>query len=76
MDPQQLLLLQVSYHALENAGYVSGATSTFNPDTFAVYVGSATNDYSRNLNKDIDVYYSTGKITTDMVGRAVADACL
>lgn len=61
MDPQQRLLLNVSYHALENAGYVPGATQTFDPDTFAVYVGVATNDYTQNLGKDIDVYYSTGK---------------
>ena len=61
MDPQQRLLLQISYHALENAGYVPNATQSFDPDTFAVYVGVATNDYVLNLRKDIDVYYSTGK---------------
>lgn len=61
MDPQQRLLLQVSYHALENAGFVPGSTPSFDPDTFAVYVGVATNDYAQNLRKDIDVYYSTGK---------------
>lgn len=60
MDPQQRLLLHVSYHALENAGYVPGSTQSFDPDTFAVYVGVATNDYAQNLRKDIDVYYSTG----------------
>lgn len=60
MDPQQRLLLQVSHHALENAGYVPGATPSFNPDTFATYVGVATNDYVQNLRNDVDVYYSTG----------------
>lgn len=63
MDPQQRLLLHVSYHALDNAGFVPGATHSFDPDTFAVYVGVATNDYRLNLGKDIDVYHSTGKAT-------------
>lgn len=61
MDPQQRVLLHVAYHALENAGYVPNATPCFNPDTFATYVGVATNDYVQNLRNDIDVYYSTGK---------------
>ena len=61
MDPQQRLLLRTAYHALEDAGYVPNATPSFNPDSFGVYVGVATNDYVQNLRNDIDVYYSTGK---------------
>jgi acyl transferase domain-containing protein len=60
MDPQQRILLQVGYYALENAGYVPGATPTFNPDTFATYVGATAHDYVQNLRNDVDVYYSTG----------------
>lgn len=60
MDPQQRILLHVAYHALEDAGYVPDATSTFNPDMFGCYVGAATNDYVQNLRNDVDVYYSTG----------------
>ena len=63
MDPQQRVLLQVAYHALENAGYVPNATPTYNPATFATYVGVATNDYVQNLRNDVDVYYSTGEST-------------
>jgi acyl transferase domain-containing protein len=62
MDPQQRILLQTAYHALENSGYVPNATPTFNPDTFGCYVGVATQDYIQNLRDDIDVYYSTGKL--------------
>ena len=62
MDPQQRLLLHVTYHALENAGYVPGATPSFDPDSFATYVGVATNDYLQNLKDDVDVYYSTGEL--------------
>lgn len=65
MDPQQRILLQVAYHALENAGYVPNATPSYNPDTFATYVGVATNDYVQNLRNDVDVYYSTGELTTN-----------
>ena len=60
MDPQQRLLLHIAYHALENAGYVPGSTPSFNPDTFATYIGVATNDYVQNLRGDIGVHYTTG----------------
>ena len=61
MDPQQRVLLHVAYHALEDAGYVPNATPSFDPETVAVYVGAATNDYVHNLRDQMDVYYSTGK---------------
>lgn len=61
MDPQQRILLHTAYEALENAGYVPNATSSFQQDTFGCYVGVATEDYVKNLRDDIDVYYSTGK---------------
>lgn len=60
MDPQQRILLKAAYEAVENAGYVPNATESFNEDTFATYVGVATDDYVQNLRNDIDVYYSTG----------------
>ncbi|KAI0919364.1 Type I Iterative Polyketide synthase (PKS) [Taiwanofungus camphoratus] len=69
MDPQQRVLLHVAYHALENAGYVPNATPCFNPDTFATYVGVATNDYVQNLRNDIDVYYSTGTLQAFLSGK-------
>lgn len=60
MSPQQRLLLHATYEAMEDAGYVPHATPTFDPDSFGVFVGVATNDYALNLKDDIDVYYSTG----------------
>lgn len=46
MDVQQKLLLHVAHEALEDAGF-TGATngSTFDPATFGVYIGSATDDF-------------------------------
>lgn len=61
MDPQQRILLHTAYEALENSGYVPGATPTSNPDTFGCYIGAATHDYLQNLRNEIDVYYSPGK---------------
>ncbi|RPD79393.1 ketoacyl-synt-domain-containing protein [Lentinus tigrinus ALCF2SS1-7] len=69
MDPQQRLLLRTAYHALEDAGYSPNATASFDPDTFATYVGCATYDYVHNLRNDIDVYYSTGTLKTFLSGK-------
>ncbi|KIP05128.1 hypothetical protein PHLGIDRAFT_36582 [Phlebiopsis gigantea 11061_1 CR5-6] len=69
MDPQQRLLLHVAYHALEDAGYVPGATLSFDPETFATYIGAATNDYVQNLRNDVDVYYSTGTLQAFLSGK-------
>jgi acyl transferase domain-containing protein len=62
MDPQQRILLQTAYEALENCGYVPNDTASFQQQTFGCYIGSATHDYLQNLRDDIDVYYSTGEI--------------
>ena len=75
MSPQQRVLLQVAYHALEDAGYVPGATPGFDPDTFATYIGAATNDYVQNLQDDIDVYYSTGRSRLAFFERYAGAAC-
>ncbi|KZT73005.1 ketoacyl-synt-domain-containing protein [Daedalea quercina L-15889] len=69
MDPQQRILLRVAYHALEDAGYVPNATPSYDPETFAVHVGAATNDYVHNLRNDIDVYYSTGTLQAFLSGK-------
>ncbi|KND89106.1 putative sterigmatocystin biosynthesis polyketide synthase [Tolypocladium ophioglossoides CBS 100239] len=61
MDPQQRLLLHGAVEALEDAGYSPNATSSFNRESFGVYVGVATGDYVDNLRDDIDVYYSPGR---------------
>ncbi|KAI0353334.1 ketoacyl-synt-domain-containing protein [Trametes cingulata] len=69
MDPQQRVLLRLGHHALENAGYSPGTTPSFNPDTFATFIGAATNDYVQNLRHEIDVYYSTGTLPAFLSGR-------
>ena len=57
MDPQQRVLLQTTYHAMEQAGYVPDATPCFRRDRIGCFIGSATHDYIQNLREDIDVYY-------------------
>jgi len=59
MDPQQRILLQVAYEALEDSGYTPCGSPSFSPETFGCYIGAATHDYVHNLRNDIDVYYTT-----------------
>ena len=61
MDPQARILLHTAYEALEDAGCVPNATTSFAPETFGCYIGAATADYVQNLRNNIDVYYSTGE---------------
>ncbi|KAL8786794.1 MAG: hypothetical protein Q9195_008052 [Heterodermia aff. obscurata] len=61
VDPQQRVLLQTTYKALEDAGYVPDSTPSFARETFGCYIGNATLDYPDNLKDNIDVYYSPGK---------------
>lgn len=63
MDPQQRILLQTAYRALEDAGYVPDVTPSFSRSTFGCWIGNSTLDYVDNLRSDIDVYYSTGKFS-------------
>ncbi|KAF5350379.1 hypothetical protein D9758_012473 [Tetrapyrgos nigripes] len=69
MDPQQRILLQTAYEALEDAGYVPDSTLSFRRDTFGCFIGVATHDYIQNLRDDIDVYYSTGTLKAFLSGR-------
>ncbi|KAI1777287.1 putative polyketide synthase [Hypoxylon cercidicola] len=69
IDPQQRVLLQTAYRALEDAGYVPDSTPSFARDTFGCFVGSATLDYTENLRADIDVYYSPGTLRAFQSGR-------
>jgi acyl transferase domain-containing protein len=46
MDVQIKLLLHVAHEALENAGFTGVADgSAFDPATFGVFVGAATDDF-------------------------------
>ncbi|KAF9568001.1 ketoacyl-synt-domain-containing protein [Agrocybe pediades] len=69
MDPQQRIVLQTAYEALEDAGYVPNSTPTFQQDTFGCYIGVATDDYVQNLRNSIDVYYSPGTLRAFLSGR-------
>lgn len=72
MDPQQRVLLQCSYHALEHAGYVPDSTRSFQRQSFGCFVGAATGDYASRLSSSHekeDVYYSTGNLRAFLSGR-------
>ncbi|KAI2638328.1 hypothetical protein GGS21DRAFT_548856 [Xylaria nigripes] len=69
MDPQQRILLQCAFHALQHAGYVADTTKTFQRETFGCYVASATGDYVERMSEKIDVYYSPGTLRSFLSGR-------
>lgn len=69
MDPQQRLLLRESLYALEDGGYAPESTPTYQKETFGVFVGVATGDYTDNLRDDPDVYYSTGTLRAFLSGK-------
>lgn len=64
MDPQHRLALQLGYQAVEDAG-----CNVVNPERFGCYIGVANDDYTRNLQTGIDVYYSPGTLRTFLSGR-------
>lgn len=47
-DPQQRILLEVAYEALESSGYFGAAVKT-QPDDYGCYIGAAMNNYYDNL---------------------------
>jgi acyl transferase domain-containing protein len=71
MDPQQRLVLETSYHALENAGL---SIDTVAGSRTAVYIGTSSRDYESILTQDSDEpskYIGTG-IGTSLIANRVS----
>ncbi len=68
MDPQQRLVLEVVWEALENAGLQSGA---LNESSTGVYLGSRGGDYRRSgiSLEALDGYVETGQASSVLSGR-------
>ena len=69
MDPQQRLILEVGWEALENSGR---SPSSLGGANAGVYLGIANNDYGRALFAHpelIDAYFSTGNAFSVAAGR-------
>lgn len=69
MDPQQRLVLEVAWEALENAGIAPDSLRNSNA---GVYVGITTNDYARMAmsgDGNLDVYSATGGALNVAAGR-------
>ncbi|HKS47648.1 MAG TPA: beta-ketoacyl synthase N-terminal-like domain-containing protein [Amycolatopsis sp.] len=67
MDPQQRILLEVAWEALEDAGIPP--TSLAGTDT-GVYIGAVSNDYERRLLEDVPNIEGWTGICTQMCGQA------
>lgn len=57
-DPQQRILLEVVYEALESAGYF-GASSKLEPRDYGCYIGAVMNNYYDNLSCHPGTAYAT-----------------
>lgn len=70
MDPQQRMLLEVTWEALENAGECA---ATFNDSLTGVFVGMSTNDYASLVtlseNEEFDAYSGSGVARSTAAGR-------
>jgi acyl transferase domain-containing protein/SAM-dependent methyltransferase len=69
MDPQQRLVLEMAWHALEDAGH---APSHLTGTMTGVYLGVANGDYGRALFANpllIDPYFSSGNAYSVVAGR-------
>ncbi|KAI0180672.1 hypothetical protein GGR52DRAFT_583146 [Hypoxylon sp. FL1284] len=69
MDPQQRLVLQVAYEALESAGYHSRSSR---PSDVGFYLGAGSVDYEANIeSEDATAFSAIGTLRAFLTGRAL-----
>ena len=49
MDPQQRILLEVAYEAIESSGYFANSSAASIPEDIGCYLGVCANDYNDNV---------------------------
>lgn len=70
MDPQQRMLLQVAYAAMENSGYFSSRPEEGSPRDVGVYIGACSNDYNDNVaSHKPNAFSSLGTLRAFLSGR-------
>ncbi|KAL4864217.1 hypothetical protein BDV12DRAFT_205861 [Aspergillus spectabilis] len=74
-DPQQRILLEVIYEALESASYF-GVSNTSEPSDYGCYIGAVMNNYYDNLSCHPATAYATvGTSRCYLSGLAINTAC-
>nr|WHF58365.1 polyketide synthase [Aspergillus sp.] len=69
MDPQQRMLLELAYEALESSGYVANHVRT-NEDPVGCFIGGSLNEYLTNTSAhSASAHSATGTIRAFMCGR-------
>lgn len=69
MDPQQRILLEVAYAAMESSGYFSGMSEELARD-IGVYIGACSNDYNDNVaSHNPNAFSSLGTLRAFLSGR-------
>lgn len=70
MDPQQCLLLETAYQAMESSGYLTSSQSRHSGDRVGVFIGASFDDYLEHTSASTpSAYTATGTLRAFLSGK-------